>query len=94
MILHIIKKNLNNLVESHSLFEYLKSNQTDKIVLIEDAVYSYNHKALKHCTSEQLFILESDYLARDLTVPLTIGQLIGFEGFVELTVQCEQSMTW
>lgn len=94
MILHIIKKNLNNLAMGHSLFDQLKSNQGDKIILIEDAVYSYNHPSLKHYTNEHLYILQSDYLARNLSIPPTTAHIIDFGGFVELTVQCEKSMTW
>ncbi|PMH46311.1 hypothetical protein BCU68_02730 [Vibrio sp. 10N.286.49.B3] len=92
-MLHIVKN-------SHQLFQlnsYLLPS--DGILLVEDAVYLANDKHVAHESLEkitnQIFILEDDLRARGLmSVNLSPFHLVDFEGFVDLTIQHPQAMTW
>lgn len=80
-----------------SVLAYLADQ--DAVILVEDSIYAINeghfsHFLLKNCPAS-VFFLSNDALARGLTLT-TNGyfQGVDFEGFVELTVAHEQSITW
>lgn len=92
-MLHIVK----NPHQIPSVLAYLSDQ--DAVILVEDSIYAINeghfsHFLLKNCPAS-VFFLSNDALARGLTLSINeFIQHVDFEGFVELTVAHEQSMTW
>lgn len=75
----------------------LYATEQDAILLIEDAVYAANerHYAFPVACHAPLFALRSDLEARAITTLISPHiRVIGYDGFVDLTVTHSQSMTW
>lgn len=68
----------------------------DKIILLEDAVYSASDKALadklaKFCP---IYCIQDDLTARGLTISHPAFRAISYVEFVELTLTCKQVISW
>ncbi len=92
-MLHIIK--------SRDGFQAAKSYSSDQdtFLLIEDAVYLAFCSELKQqgtkTSNVNVYALENDLNARGLTKPLdSTIKLVDYKGFVGLTAQQENSITW
>ncbi|MGR5546868.1 sulfurtransferase complex subunit TusB [Vibrio sp. PNB22_2_2] len=72
-------------------------SEQDDVLLIEDAVYAANpqHNAFSKVKGPSVFALQSDIDARGMANRISHSvRLISYEGFVELTVKQEKSLTW
>jgi tRNA 2-thiouridine synthesizing protein B len=92
-MLHIIKTQ-SAIADAMS---YVSDN--DAILLVEDAVYVSNteHSGFTHLSKSisQCFVLEADLNARGVVSFVNSNiQVVDFLGWVALTEQYQQSMTW
>jgi len=72
-------------------------SESDELLLIEDAVYAANtqHKDFGQIKGLSTSVLENDLAARGILNRVSPSlRVIPYSGFVSLTVQCEQSLTW
>ncbi|MGR5238819.1 sulfurtransferase complex subunit TusB [Vibrio alfacsensis] len=90
-MLHIIKS-VAALDDAMALY-----SEQDDVLLIEDAVYAANpqHQAFSKVKGPSVFALQGDIDARGMTNRISPSvSTIGYEGFVELTVKQDKSLTW
>jgi len=76
----------------------LRLNKDDKLLLLGDAVIAVTantttYQALMDLDKQgRLYILEDDLMARGLTA--TLGSVINYAAFVELTITCQSQLAW
>lgn len=90
-MLHIIKS-VAALDDAMALY-----SEQDDVLLIEDAVYAANpqHNAFSKVKGPSVFALQSDIDARGMANRMSPSvRTISYEGFVELTVKQDKSLTW
>ncbi|PAU35394.1 sulfurtransferase complex subunit TusB [Vibrio coralliilyticus] len=69
----------------------------DALLLIEDAVYAVNpqHKTYPLIKGFNTFVLQSDLTARGILNRMSPSiEMVDYEGFVDLTSEQENSLTW
>ncbi|NRF33100.1 sulfurtransferase complex subunit TusB [Vibrio coralliilyticus] len=69
----------------------------DALLLIEDAVYAVNpqHKTYPLIKGFNTFVLQSDLAARGILNRMSSSiEMVDYEGFVDLTSEQENSLTW
>ncbi|MGY3685794.1 sulfurtransferase complex subunit TusB [Vibrio coralliilyticus] len=69
----------------------------DALLLIEDAVYAVNpqHKTYPLIKGVNTFVLQSDLAARGILNRMSPSiEMVDYEGFVDLTSEQENSLTW
>lgn len=72
-------------------------NEQDKLLLVEQAVYAANpqHQAFHRIKGLDASVLQADLNARGIANRVSPSlQQVDFEGFVELTVEQANSITW
>jgi len=96
MILHTVK---TSPFRSLSLQDcLLRLNKDDKLLLLGDAVIAVTantelHSALIDLDQQgRLYVLEDDLIARGLTA--TLGAVINYDAFVELSITCQSQLAW
>ncbi|MDF2154681.1 sulfurtransferase complex subunit TusB [Vibrio sp. CAU 1672] len=90
-MLHIIKT-LTGLHDAVAL-----CHEQDALLLIEDAVYAANpqHQSFPMVKGQAAFVLDSDLLARGISHRVSPScTVVDYAGFVELTEQHRNSLTW
>lgn len=92
-MLHIVK----NPHQIPSLLAYL--TEQDAVILLEDSIYAVNEGHFSHLLLKKhpanIFFLSDDALARGLElISNNCFQPVDMKGFVRLTAESEQSMTW
>ena len=73
------------------------ATETDKVLLVEQAVYAANpqHVAFPRVKGLNTSVLEADIEARGIANRISPSIVrVDFEGFVELTVEQPNSVTW
>lgn len=90
-MLHIIKS-------LHSLERVIGLDASyDAILLVEDAIYAAipEHKMHNMLGDIKVYALDADVMARGCTVKISKAtKIIGYDGFVELTEQHSNVVTW
>lgn len=90
-MLHIVKT-------VQSLTDVVKvAVETDDVLLVEQAVYAANphHQEFATVKGLKVSVLEADVDARGIANRISPSiEKISFEGFVELTVEQPNSVTW
>lgn len=94
MLLHIVNRAPQF---DEAAFQALRAmGPEDKLVLIEDAVVAVLDKAWQGwaLAPEQIFIMEEDLQARGILALAAPHQRVDVNTFVELSVQCQQTISW
>lgn len=94
MILH---KFSSSPFETNTLAQSIQRIQTnDKIILVQDAVYTYSNKELAEALStfSPIYCLEDDLVARGVNIDNDVFKAISYADFVELTLTCNQVISW
>ncbi|PKG97409.1 sulfurtransferase complex subunit TusB [Paraglaciecola sp. MB-3u-78] len=94
MILHKIS---TSPFADQTLLQCLKRIQpTDKLLLIQDAVYAMVKGDLVDSLLEQgpIYVLNEDVQARGLIIENNLYQGISYPEFVALTLECKQVISW
>lgn len=68
----------------------------DKIILLEDAVYACNDQALTSQLAKfsPVYCIADDLMARGLNINEQTFKAISYADFVELTLTCDQVISW
>lgn len=94
MILHKVS---TSPFTDQNLLQCLKRKQpTDKLLLIQDAVYAIVKADVKDTllTHRPIYVLNEDVLARGLKIENDLYQAISYPEFVALTLECNQVISW
>ncbi len=94
MILHKVS---TSPFADQTLLQCLKRKQpTDKLLLIQDAVYAMVKGDLVDSLLEQgpIYVLNEDVQARGLIIENNLYQGISYPEFVALTLECKQVISW
>ncbi len=94
MILHKVS---TSPFADQTLMQCLKRIQpTDKLLLIQDAVYAMVKGDLVDSLLEQgpIYVLNEDVQARGLIIENNLYQGISYPEFVALTLECKQVISW
>ena len=94
MILHKVS---TSPFADQTLLQCLKRIQpTDKLLLIQDAVYAMVKGDLVDSLLEQgpIYVLNEDVQARGLIIENSLYQGISYPEFVALTLECKQVISW
>ncbi|MFT4810903.1 MAG: tRNA 2-thiouridine synthesizing protein B [Paraglaciecola sp.] len=94
MILHKVS---TSPFADQTLLQCLKRIQpTDKLLLIQDAVYAMVKGDLVDSLLEQgpIYVLNEDVQARGLIIENNLYQGISYPEFVALTLECKQVISW
>ena len=94
MILHKVS---TSPFADQTLLQCLKRIQpTDKLLLIQDAVYAMVKGDLVDSLLEQgpIYVLNEDAQARGLIIENSLYQGISYPEFVALTLECKQVISW
>jgi tRNA 2-thiouridine synthesizing protein B len=94
MILHKIS---TSPFADQTLLQCLKRIQpTDKLLLIQDAVYAMVKGDLVDSLFEQglIYVLNEDVQARGLKIESNLYHGISYPEFVALTLECKQVISW
>ncbi|MFT6920822.1 MAG: tRNA 2-thiouridine synthesizing protein B [Cognaticolwellia sp.] len=69
---------------------------TDKLLLIQDAVYTIMKTDVTDTllTHAPIYVLNDDVQARGLTIDSELYQAISYSEFVALTLECKQVISW
>lgn len=96
MILHTVN---TSPMSSFALQDCLKHlAESDILLLMSDAVVAVSATIDQQATllqlheSKRLFVLQADLEARGLIA--SIGQIIDYQGFVNLSIQCKSQLAW
>jgi tRNA 2-thiouridine synthesizing protein B len=94
MILHKVS---TSPFADQSLLQSLKRKQpTDKLLLIQDAVYAMMKSDVTEMllTHRPIYVLSEDVQARGLKIENDLYQAISYPEFVALTLECNQVISW
>jgi tRNA 2-thiouridine synthesizing protein B len=94
MILHTVS---TSPFTDQNLLQCLKRKQpTDKLLLIQDAVYAIMKADMTDTllTHGPIYVLSEDLLARGLQIDNKLYIAISYPEFVALTLECEQVISW
>ncbi|MFT5840465.1 MAG: tRNA 2-thiouridine synthesizing protein B [Flavobacteriales bacterium] len=94
MILHTVS---TSPFTDQNLLRCLKRKQpTDKLLLIQDAVYAIIKADMTDTllTHGPIYVLSEDLLARGLQIDKELYIAISYPEFVALTLECEQVISW
>jgi len=94
MILHTVS---TSPFTDQNLLQCLKRKQpTDKLMLIQDAVYAIMKADMTDTllTHGPIYVLSEDLLARGLQIDNKLYIAISYPEFVTLTLECEQVISW
>jgi len=94
MVLHKVS---TSPFSDQSLLQCLKRKQlTDKLLLIQDAVYAMLKTDMTDTllTHGSIYVLSEDIQARGLKIENDLYQAISYPEFVALTLECKQVISW
>jgi tRNA 2-thiouridine synthesizing protein B len=94
MILHKVS---TSPFADQSLLQCLKRKQpTDKLLLIQDAVYAMLKVDVTETllTHAPIYVLSEDMQARGLKIENDLYQAISYANFVALALECNQVISW
>ena len=94
MILHKVS---TSPFTDQNLLQCLKRKQpTDKLLLIQDAVYAIVKADVQDTllTHGPIYVLSEDALARGLKIESDLYHAISYPEFVALTLECNQVISW
>jgi tRNA 2-thiouridine synthesizing protein B len=94
MILHKVS---TSPFTDHSLSQCLKRKQpTDKLLLIQDAVYTMLKVDVTETlvTQGPIYVLNEDVEARGLKIENDLYQGVSYPEFVALALKCKQVISW
>lgn len=96
MILHTVNSSPMSSFALQDCLAQLADN--DLLLLISDAVIAVSATTEQQTTllqlhdNKRLFVLQADLEARGLT--MNIGQIVDYQGFVDLSIKCKSQLAW